>query len=160
MTWAELPQDYWAHLPQIDGAEVIKRWACRWYDGPLSGIAFYRDRPCFFDDRGGLEDDVRQRVDEDGETWNDWHKRFVLIELTPAQYQEEARRHELFCEKVGTHNSFDEAGQRLSGEARVIRSQEMRLDYYEAAEKWKPLSFADNPVIGWFEWLWASAESL
>lgn len=130
MTLKELTEDYRAYLTQIDGSEVLNHWAYRWYDDPLSGVALYRGQHYLFESRH--DDEVQQRVDEHGGTWNDWYKSFVLVELSPEQYQQLAHSRE-----------------------RVIREQETWAGCF--GTDWNKL-LSGNQVVGWFEWLWANAE--
>ena len=130
------------------------RISWRWYDGPLSGVVIYRGCPYWTESRH--DDEFQQRVDEQGEVWTDWFKPYVLVELTSEQHQKIVHQHEVFRACVGTHNDYDEAGERLLPALSVIHPKEQWAGYYNM--KWEKLSLEDNHIVGWFVWFWGSAE--
>lgn len=120
-------------LPQIPRNEVAILWCDDFYDGPLAGMAEVRGSRCLFEiiDRDVLGTEEETRA-------------FWLVSLTPHQFQEEERWHELFCRNVGTH--FDFTG-RLP-----LPPENVCMDsFYEPYRKRVEPDYRSNDVIGWFQ---------
>lgn len=151
----ELPEDYRSQLAQIDERQLLIMWHCSWYDGPLSGVIAYKDKPHWFDILI-QDDDLRSYADENGVTWLAWYRRYLILELSEEQYQEELYWNNLFREKVGTYWDYDEAGSRKKDGS--FKPREMHFDFYNAAKNRRPRDFTNNVIIGWFERLWGHVE--
>ena len=82
---------------RVSPSEVRWHFAADYYDGPISGLAFFRERIyrfcCFLED-----------VPE--------HHVYVLHELAPEELTEELRIKEKFETFVGTHSSYDQTESR------------------------------------------------
>jgi hypothetical protein len=78
-----------------------------------------------------------------------WHRRFVVLRLSPEQHAEELRWHELFREKVGAHTDYGEQGERPVGS---LQPRERWQEFYDAYRQRTPPDFSGNEVLGWFEW--------
>ncbi|MBZ0291425.1 MAG: hypothetical protein K8L99_02550 [Anaerolineae bacterium] len=152
----ELPEDYRSQLAQIDEHQLRIMWHCGWYDGPLSGVIAYKDKSHWFESLW-QDDEIRTYVDDHGVEWQEWYKRFLLLELSEKQYQEELYWYNLFREKVGTYWDYDESGNRKRDGS--FKPREMHSEYYDAAKNRKPRDFTNNVIVGWFEWHWASVEA-
>lgn len=162
MTLKELPKDdfakdYRIQLPKLDGNEVTVQWSCRWYDGPLSGVATHRGQPCWFENRH--DDEFRPQTDSEGEAWNDWFKPFLLIGLTAEQYQDcirlRASLQQVYQENFRADIETDQNKERVLHPRQAFQGPEEWAIFYNA--EWKKVT-SDNHITGWFEWLWASAE--
>jgi len=149
------PKDYRNRLRRIDALSVRILWHVAYYDGPLDGVAVCNGMHCWFE-MIHEDHEIRPRIAEDGERWNDYYARFLLVELTEEQFEEEKKWNDLFREKVGTHWDYDEAGKRLPGS---VKPQQMWWDYYLSLENRSPRDYSSNRIVGWFEWLWGSAEA-
>lgn len=145
---SDLPKDYLTKLPQIDEKEVRILWHNDYYDGPRNGVLLYQGKVYWFQ----IQDDICDLLphsDEVNEAEESGYNRFLVIELTDEQFQEEKYWNELFRQKVGTHWDYDENGNPIKGE---LRSGETWKEFYSAAKNRKPLDLSNNAVIGWFEW--------
>jgi|SRR5579859_979807 len=122
-------------LPKVETKEVRLLWHSSYWDGPVDGLLIYKGRKYWFEmlDDGEVPGDVR---------------RFLIIELSPAELDEEERWHELFRAKVGMHCDYDEAGKARLGE---LRPKEMWSEFYAAYDRRKPRQWSGNRVIAWFE---------
>src|SRR5215207_5227193 len=84
-------------LPEIDRGEVKLLWHSDFWDGPTSGMLLYRGKKHWF-----------QVCDEsDDPDLQDYYRRFLIIELSDRQLEEEEYWHSLFREKVGTHTDYE-----------------------------------------------------
>lgn len=121
---------------KVKASEVRWHFIANYYDGPISGLAFFRERLyrfcCFPED---IPD----------------HYVYVLQELTPEELKEELRLKAKFEALVGTHYSFDQNGERVG---RVMRSEESTKRFY-AEEKSDhqpdPCDPWACPVVAWFD---------
>ena len=117
---------------QVKPSEVRWHFIADYYDGPISGLAFFQERLyrfCCF------QEDIPE------------HHVYVLHELTAEELAEELRSKVKFESLVGTHYSFDREGMPLP---HVLRSDELQKRFYaeekpdRSAEPW------DRPVVAWF----------
>jgi hypothetical protein len=131
------PDDY-SRAPQIDGAEVRLLWHVDFWDGPRSGMLAYRGQECWYQV-------VAQSEDDDA----GWYRRFVVLRLSPEQYAEERRWHELFRAKVGVHTDYEEQKQRPR--VGFLWPREHWREFYEPYQRRTPPDFSGNEVLGWFE---------
>lgn len=104
-----------------------------YYDGPISGLAYFRDqiyRFCCF------QEDIPE------------HYIYVLQQLTTAELAEEMRIKEKFEALVGTHWSFDKDGNPFP---RVLFSGEMSKKFFEEEKPAAPPQPWDRTVVAWFD---------
>ena len=71
-------------------------WANDWYDGPLSGMALYKNEKCFYFLEDILFEDVINRY-----KWL-----YKVYKLTPEQINYEEEKQKCFVENVGSHFDF------------------------------------------------------
>src|SRR6266704_872833 len=91
-------QDSYLQLPRIDRSEITLLWASDWWDGPKSGLLRYEGTKYWFE----------LCSESDDPQFADYYRRFLIIQLSDEQMEEEEYWHELFREKVGHHTDFDE----------------------------------------------------
>jgi hypothetical protein len=118
---------------RVKSSEVSWHFTADYYDGPISGLAFFRKhlhRFCCF------QEDIPL------------HYNYVLQELTPDELTEELRIKAKFETLVGTHCSFDETGNPLP---RVVRSAESAQRFYSEEKFDRRADPFDRPVVAWFD---------
>ena len=118
---------------RIDASEVRWFFAADFIDGPISGLAFYREnlyRFCCFP-----EDIPDPHV-------------YVLHELTEDELSEELRIKAKFEALVGTHLSFDLSGRPLP---RVLRSRDRWNDFYNTEQIGGEIDPCSRPIFAWFD---------
>jgi hypothetical protein len=124
-------------VPRIDRAEVRLLWHSSYWDGPRSGMLVYHGEPCWFE--------VVAESEAGGEGG---YRRVAVTRLSPDQLAEEQRWHDLFRQKVGVHNDYDERGQRVW----ALQPVERHREFYEAYRQRTPRDLSGCEVLGWFEW--------
>ena len=118
---------------RVDPSEVRWFFTADFVDGPVSGLAFYRDtlfRFCCF------PEDIPE------------HHVYVLHELTEDELSEELRIKEKFEALVGTHLSFDLAGKPLP---RVLRPRDRWKEFYDTEEIGREIDPCSRPIFAWFD---------
>ena len=118
---------------RISPSELRWHFIADYYDGPISGLAFFRQRLyrfCCFP-----EDIPEQHV-------------YVLHELTQDELAEELRIKKKFEALVGTHWSFDGEGKPLP---QVMHSKESWKRFYEDEKSDRRVDPWDRPVVAWFD---------
>jgi hypothetical protein len=127
------------YLNKIARREIKLCWHDDYLHGPITGMLKYQNRKYWF-----------HMCDENTQTIGEllWHRRYLIIELTNEQIEEEEYWHKLFREKVGTHTDYDEQGYMNKGE---IFSQESQAEFYQAYQQRVEPDFSTNILIGWFE---------
>ena len=105
-------------------------WEVNRWDGPLEGIALYKDEVCYF---------TLIRETGCGDNRKRW---FALLKLTLAQMGEEFYWHTLFREYVGTHNDYGQDGS--------IKSENTWHKFYDRYKQRTPRDYSNNEVIGWY----------
>ena len=118
---------------KVEPSEVRWHFIADYYDGPIAGLAFFRERIhrfCCFQ-----EDIPDQCV-------------YVLHELTPRELEVELLAKKNFEDSVGTHWSFDEEGKPLPP---VKLSREVSEKYYEGKAPMRSPEPWDRPVVAWFD---------
>jgi len=118
---------------KVSPSDVRWHFFANYYDGPISGLAFFRDRLhrfCCFP-----EDIPEYRV-------------YVLHELAPEELTEELRIKAKFEKFVGTHWSFDREGKRLP---RAVRPTESWKSFYDEEKSDRKVDPGDRPVVAWFD---------
>jgi hypothetical protein len=104
-----------------------------YYDRPLAGLAYFRDRlyACYY-----FPTDLPQQ------------QIYVLQELTAEELTEELRLKDKFEALVGTHWSFDRAGQPLP---RILRPPALSQRFYQEEQSAAREYLSDRPISGWFD---------
>src|SRR5262245_40912717 len=104
-----MPRDRFTILTEelrVNSSDVRWHFTADYYDGPIFGLAFFRERLYHF---CCFPEDIPK------------HHVYVLQELTPDELTEELRIKTKFEALVGTHWSFDREGKPLP---RVVRPRE------------------------------------
>lgn len=118
---------------KVSSNDVRWHFTADYYDGPISGLALFRERLyrfcCFPED-----------IPE--------HHVYVLHELTAEELTEELRIKAKFETLVGTHWSFDLEGRPLP---HSLRPEESYRRYYEEEKFKREVDPWDRPVIAWFD---------
>jgi hypothetical protein len=116
----------WMDLSKIDPESITPLYSIDWYDGPLTGVCKYVGTRYYFN-----------WVDDVGKNWI-----YVLVRLTPEQWELEDKRDTLFQEKVGTHCNYGGKGE--------LSPKETWNEYYKAypPDEQVPM-YLNNEVIGW-----------
>jgi hypothetical protein len=121
-----------AEALRVNPSDVRWHFTADYYDGPISGLAIFRDRLyrfcCFPED---IPD----------------HHVYVLHELTPEELTEELRIKAKFEALVGTHWSYDREGNPLP---KVLRRGDSKRFYDEEKSNPSP-DPRDRPVVAWFD---------
>ena len=128
-------EDSYLQLPQIPRSEVRYLWHSGFWDVPTSGLLLYQGKKYWFQTSEDIVENELAKVI------------YLVIELSPEELQEEEYWHNLFREKVGTHNDYDEHGKRP---VHALRPTYMHHEFYDAYAKRKELNLSDNLVVGWF----------
>ncbi len=118
---------------KVPPSEVRWYFIADYYDGPISGLAFFRERLyrcCCF------QEDIPD------------HHVYVLHELTAEELTEELLSKEKFETLVGTHFSFDRDGSLLP---RILRSEESQKAYYDEEKPCRERDPWEHPVAAWFD---------
>jgi hypothetical protein len=115
---------------KIDVREVRFLWVHDYYDGALSGALVHREKICWFE--------------YCGESAN--RRRYVVLELTSAELDDERHWHALFEQHVGDHWTTRDDGSRGS-----VRPVEEHAKFYEAYALRAQVDYSRNPILGWFE---------
>jgi hypothetical protein len=139
MIYSELihREDY-LRLPKIDKSEVKLLWHSDYWDGPTSGMLLYRGKKRWFQ--------VCDESDDPG--LRDYYRRFLIVELSDRQLEEEEYWQGLFREKVGTHTDHELQGESQKGR---VNPKEMWDGFYEPYQKRVKLDLSQNTVLGWYE---------
>jgi len=114
-------------------SELRWHFIADYYDGPISGLAFFREqlyRFCCF------PEDIPD------------HHVYVLHELTPDELLEELRIKTRFETLVGTHCSFDREGKPLP---RVVHPKKSWRRFYDEEKMDRRADPWDRPVVAWFD---------
>lgn len=131
-------------LERIDGNRVHILWDTIWYDGPIDGVAAYRDdggaeRRCYFTLQGEHDDEAGKP-----------HQVFLLLEITKEQFDREEYTNnivreyrEAYREAESGHGDLYEIGGDLD---------EIGDRLLAANEDYAKLDYQSNNVLGWFEW--------
>lgn len=134
--------------PQWNKGTVKWRFMSDYYDGPLSGLIsapsgeFIAGEPVYL----MYWAECFEESDWDGEDPEpSWYRRYKVWDLTSASMNEKLRRIRAFEELVGTHWSWNEAGERGTRSQRVDWH-----DYYDKEKQWKEWK-PEGTIIGWFE---------
>jgi hypothetical protein len=117
---------------KVKPTDVRWHFIADYYDGPISGLLYFRERICRF--CCFPEDIPDQHI-------------YVVQELTPEELKEELRIKEKFENLVGTHGSFGPDGRPLAG---ALRDESSLKRFYDE-EKFEQRVASDQPVIAWFD---------
>src|SRR6476469_3485249 len=113
-------------LEPIDRRELKLLWNHESWDGPISGMCLYRGEKCWF----------QMFMDPDDPECEKLTRRYLLIELSNEQIEEQEYWQNLFLEKVGGNNVFDENGIRRTD--RPKQPPQKRKEFYESFRKRQP----------------------
>ena len=132
--------------PTIERNEVKLLWASDYWDGPLSGMLEYKSQPYWFLLCAEGTDNCAEESSQ--ESNSDWYRRFMVVELSTAQLQDEEYWHELFKQKVGMHMDYD---QDENQHGVIVNSKEVESEFYEPYKKRTAPDLSETQVICWFE---------
>jgi hypothetical protein len=118
-------------LPRINSSELALLWMHDYYDGPLSGALLFHRRIRWFEYCG------------DGD---EGRRRYLVLDLTDAEVEDERRWHDLFVEHVGDHWTI-----RPDGTRGTVKPASEHAKFYEPYGQRRPVDYTHNPVLGWFE---------
>lgn len=118
---------------KVRSSDVQWYFIADYYDGPISGLALFRERLCRF---CCFQEDIPE------------HHIYVLHELNAEELAEELCSKTKFEMLVGTHCSFDLQGIPLP---RVLRSEESQKRYYGEKKPSRTVDPCDRPVVAWFD---------
>ena len=125
-------------LPELDRSRLEFLWHSDFWDGPKNGLLVFDGCKYWF-----------QMFEESADPdLKDFYRRFLVLELTPAQLEEEERWHALFQEKVGYH-SDSRYNQRE--ELAQLKPRNVQVEFYNLYKARVPLDVNANRAIGWFE---------
>lgn len=87
-------------VPHVSRGRVRLLWHVDYWDGPISGLALFESRHCWFEvaDRDGVE------------------RRALLYPLDDSEWTQEREKHLLFRRLVGRHTDYDAYGRRAVGD--------------------------------------------
>jgi hypothetical protein len=121
---------------QIKAEALSPLWISDYWDGPLSGAVQLDGQLCWY-----------VLAEEEQEPYAEgWYRRYWLLELSPAQQDEERRWHDLFRQHVGTH--WDHPCGHEAGRGLPVENHRL---FYEPYSTRTPLDVDDNEVLGWFQ---------
>jgi hypothetical protein len=128
------PTSRLAGLTQLTGVE--KLWFSDWYDGPITGLATYRDHEYWF---------VMVTDDSSGGQWDFDPRVYVLHRLTPEQVAQEWEAHRAFA-------AVDFPGCLHQPRCAFVATAdtEMTAALYD---RWPPEredALRNAPAVGWF----------
>lgn len=126
-----------------DGQEFKMLWHHSYYDGPLSGVAMFREREHWF--QCVLEGEVARAMD--GHFIGG--RVFAIVELTDEQIKELYTRHEAFERHVGTHTTYKYEGRKADRELGAVNPQKDWDKFYDEYKD-KHLDFSANRAIAWY----------
>jgi hypothetical protein len=118
---------------KVRPSDIRWHFIADYYDGPISGLALFRERLCRF---CCFQEDIPE------------HHIYVLQELTAEELAEELHSKAKFEMLVGTHFSFDLQGIPLP---RVLRSKESQKQFYDENKHSRIAEPWDRPVVAWFD---------
>jgi hypothetical protein len=125
-------------LPKIEKNEIRLLWANDWFDGVINGILLYKNKKCRFELIEENSADAIQNI----------YRKYLVIELTEEQLQEEEYWHKLFVENVGSHFDFDE-NENL--QTTKVKPQETWEKFYKLYEKREEVNLSKNKFLGYYE---------
>ena len=130
MNRKEILKDYL----KVDPDEVVWSFISNYYDGPIEGLVYFKEQirycRCF-------EEDIPIQ------------KTYVVLDLPQDILAVMISDKEEFERMVGTHWSFDKAGNRLPmGNV----TEETSDAYYKSKKPEISPSIAENEIIAWFEY--------
>ena len=125
-------------------------WSLGRYDGVLSGICVYNDKPHYFE---CFKDYYLEAASKNKD------RMFAVTELTDEQYLEEKSKHETFRDLVGWHSTYDENGKAYprypkfsSFSDKTPEELEAMTNFYFDAlsNKTLPMTPKDLPVVAFW----------
>ena len=125
-------------LPKLDRSRLEFLWYSDFWDSPKNGLLVFDGCKYWF-----------QMFEESADPdFRDFYRRFLVLELTPSQLEEEERWHALFQEKVGCHTDY-RYNQRE--ELAKLKPRNVQEEFYNQYKARVRLDVNANPAIGWFE---------
>jgi hypothetical protein len=127
------PATIFSESLRIHPKEVTWYFIADYYDRPISGLAYFRDRlyACYY----FPTDLPHQHL-------------YVLQELTAEELTEELRLKNKFEALVGTHWSFDRSGNPLP---KILRPPALSQSFYQEEQSPARTYLSDRPSSGWFD---------
>ena len=139
MTFSEAKENSkYRSLPELDRSQLELLWYSDFWDGPKNGLLVFDGRKYWFQV-------FQESIEPD---FNDFYRRFLVVELTPAQLAEGEGWHALFQEKVGYHTDY---GHNQGAELARLKPRKVQEEFYNQYRARTPLDISVNQVIGWFE---------
>ena len=87
-------------------------------------------------------------AESDDPDFQDYYRRFLIIELSDQQLQEEEYWHELFREKVGNHTDYELQG---IPHKEKLKPKDIWDEFYEPYQRRTEIDLSNNVVVGWYE---------
>lgn len=129
--------------PKVENPKLL--WHSNYWDGPLSGAVEYEGKMCFFQ---MAEENIPGEDEKPS-----FYRRFVILELSPEEIEEENYWHALFREHVGTHTDYEHdplSSGRSRAHGRVKPSSEHHK-FYDPYKQREHKDYTENRVLAWFE---------
>lgn len=136
---------------QIPRSDIIIRWCDIWYDGPMSGMAYYKEKKVYFDfcdEYEETEEDI-QKYELDYEYKNSWYRRFVIFELTPEEIDQKEKDKDLFLKYVGNYRHNYEDKPPLDYE--LCDQKNWKIYYDRDRSNDIKIDLSEKLILGWFE---------
>jgi hypothetical protein len=118
-------------LRQIQASSITPLWCLDYWNGPLSGICIYKDRPCYFTNK--CNDFLL--MEKDLEIYD--IRQYILYYITEEEFKLEELCNHDWKEWVGTHADFNPDWTRKEGE---VKSSETHDLFYTKWGKGSKLS--------------------
>lgn len=128
-----------SNLPRLDRRDWRWLWIGGYYDGPLDGMVLYNGQQYWAE----MVDECSEIVADGSDTKCGYYRLYRLIRLTDAAHAECVRRHEIFCQYVGSHWDYGEDGRRNAG---AVKPQSEWHKFYDQAGEWPTWTPAGESV--------------
>ena len=128
----DIPLSDMYYKDEEEQPEATMLWHSNYYDGPLSGLAEYKDELVWFNIIDWEHDNVFNM------------RTFGLYELSDEETKYELDWHQLFCEQVGYHCNYENGNRVDRGED---FTQESMDKFYAEAEKRPKRDYMNNKLI-------------
>ena len=125
-------------LPELDRTRLEFLWYSDFWDGPKNGLLVFDGCKYWFEM-------FEESADPD---FKDFYRRFLVLEITQAQLEEEERWHTLFQEKVGYHTTY---GRNEREEVARLKPPNVQQEFYDQYKRRIPRDINRNRAIAWFE---------
>lgn len=142
--YVDIKEECVKQLPKLLKTQVGWLWISDFWDGPLSGMVKYNESWywcfCF------CENDIEEN-EEENKSQNTWFRRFLIVELTSEQIEDEKYWNDLFCEHVRTDTTSYEARK----DKNIKPTNNHKLFYEPYSKRVKP-DYSKNKAVGWIEY--------